>query len=113
IGIVTIRDDEFRAVLDMLPDKAGTFQGAHRTYSLRRADVGGGEHYRIAVLRQPEQGEGEAQDVARDLIDDLGPRLVLVVGIASGRPSDDVQLGDVVVSTRIHDFTVEMRKAGE
>jgi nucleoside phosphorylase len=38
---------------------------------------------------------------------------VLVVGIAGGRPSDDVQLGDVVVSTRIHDFAVETRTAGK
>jgi nucleoside phosphorylase len=36
-----------------------------------------------------------------------------VVGIAGGRPSADVELGDVVVSTRIHDFTLEARKSGE
>jgi nucleoside phosphorylase len=113
IGIVTIRDDEFRAVLAAFPDKVDTLQGTSRAYTLRHADAGGGERYRIAVLRLIEQGQGEAQDAARDLIDDLGPRLVLVVGIAGGRPSDDVKLGDVVVSTRIHDFTVEARKAGE
>ena len=113
IGIVTIRDDEFRAVLAAFPDEAGTVQGASRAYTLRHADAGGGERYQIAVLRLVEQGQGEAQDAARDLIDDLGPRLVLVVGIAGGRPSADVKLGDVVVSTRIHDFTVEARKAGE
>jgi nucleoside phosphorylase len=113
IGIVTIRDDEFRAALAAFPDKAGTLQGASRMYTLRHADAGGGERYRIAVLRLIEQGQGEAQDAARDLIDDLGPRLVLVVGIAGGRPSADVTLGDVVVSTRIHDFTVEARKSGE
>ncbi len=65
------------------------------------------------MLRLIEQGQGEAQDAARDLFDDLGPRLVLVVGIAGGRPSDDVKLGDVVISTRIHDLTVEARKSGE
>jgi nucleoside phosphorylase len=113
IGIVTIRDDEFRAVLVAFPDKVGTLQGASRAYTLRDAGAGGGERYRIAVLRLIEQGQGEAQDAARDLIDDLGPRLVLVVGIAGGRPSDDVKLGDIVVSTRIHDFTVEARKSGE
>jgi nucleoside phosphorylase len=113
IGIVTIRDDEFRAVLAAFPGKLGDLRGARRPYTLRHADAGGGERYRIAVLRLIEQGQGEAQDAVRDLIDDLGPRLVLVVGIAGGRPSDDVRLGDVVVSTRIHDFTVEARKAGE
>lgn len=105
IAIVTIRDDEFRAVLAAFPDKAGTLQGASRAYTLRHADAGDGERYRIAVLRLIEQGQGEAQDAARDLIDDLEPRLGLVVGIAGGRPSADVKLGSVVVSTRIHDFT--------
>ena len=113
IGIVTIRDDEFRAVLAAFPDKAGIYKGTRREYSLRHADAGGGERYRVAVLRLVEQGHGEAQDAARDLIDDLAPRLVLVVGIAGGLPSDDLKLGDVVVSTRLHDFTVEARKAGK
>jgi nucleoside phosphorylase len=113
IGVVTIRDDEFRAVLTAFPDKIGTVQGGSRAYTLRYADAGSGEHYRIAVLRLIEQGQGEAQDAARDLIEDLGVRLVLVVGIAGGSPSDDVTLGDVVISTRIHDLTVESRKASE
>ncbi|HEX7842651.1 MAG TPA: CHAT domain-containing protein, partial [Kofleriaceae bacterium] len=113
IGILTIRDDEFRAVLAAFPDKAGTHKGASREYTLRHASAGDDNRYRIAVSRLIEQGNGEAQDAARDLIDDLAPRLVLVVGIAGAPPSDDVKLGDVVISTRIHDFTVEARKAGQ
>jgi nucleoside phosphorylase len=113
IGIVTIRDDEFRAVLDVFPHEAGIAEGKHRKYPLRHAEVGNGQHYTIAVLRQVEKGQGEAQAAARDLIEDLAPRLVLVVGIAGGLPSDDVKLGDVVLSTRIQDFTVEARKYGK
>ena len=113
IGILTIRDDEFRAVLAAFPDKVGIHKGTSREYALCAADAGGGKRYRIAISRLIEQGNGEAQDAARDLIDDLTPRLVLVVGIAGAPPSEDVKLGDVVVSTRIHDFTVEARKAGE
>jgi nucleoside phosphorylase len=113
IGILTIRDDEFRAVLAVFPSKAGTHKGTSREYTLRHADAGNGERYTVAVLRLVEQGHGEAQDAARDLIDDLAPRLVLVVGIAGGLPSDDVTLGDVVISTRIHDFTIEARKSGQ
>lgn len=79
---------------------------------MRHADAGRGERYTVAVVRQVEQGLGEAQTVARDIIDDLAPRLILVVGIAGGLPSDEVTLGDVVLSTRIHDFTVEARKIG-
>jgi nucleoside phosphorylase len=113
IGILTTRDDEFRAVLAAFPDQAGIIRGATREYTLRRAEAGNGEHYTVAALRQVEQGHGEAQDAARDLIEDLAPGLVLVVGIASGIPSEDVKLGDVILSTRIHDFTVETRKTGE
>lgn len=112
IGIVTIRDDEFRAVLAAFPDKVGTRQGARRAYTLRRADAGGGQRYQLAMVRLIEQGQGEAQDAVRDMIDDLDPRLVLVVGIAGGRPCSDIKLGDVVVSTRIHDFTVAAHEAG-
>jgi nucleoside phosphorylase len=61
----------------------------------------------VAVLRCTEQGNAEALDAARDLLEDVAPRWLLVVGIAGGVPSDDFTLGDVVVSTRIHDFSVE------
>jgi nucleoside phosphorylase len=113
IAIIAIRDDEFRAVLAVFPADAGQLAGAHRVYNLRHADAGSGARYMVAVVRQSEQGTGEAQDLARDLVEDLGPKLVIVVGIAGGLPSDDVKLGDVVLSTRIYDFTIEARKFGE
>jgi nucleoside phosphorylase len=115
IGILTIRDDEFRAVLGAFPSKAGFYRGAKtsREYTLRHADAGDGAQYTVAVLCQIEQGNGEAQNAARDLIEDFAPRLILVVGIAGGLPSDDVTLGDVILSMRIHDFTVEAREADD
>jgi len=113
IGILTIRDDEFRAVLEVFPDDHTIYRGRHREYTLRTAEAGPGTRYRLAVLRQIEQGNGEAQEAARDLIDDLQPSLLLVVGIAGGLPSDDISLGDVVLSTRVHDFSVEARKFEE
>ena len=113
IGILTIRDDEFRAVLDAFPSGHDIHRGRHREYTLRTADAGAGDRYRVAILRQIEQGNGEAQEAARDLIDDLQPSLFLVVGIAGGLPSDDITLGDVVLSTRVHDFSLEARKFEE
>lgn len=113
IGILTIRDDEFRAILKAFPDDPQSHKARHREYSLRTADAGGGKRYQIAVLRQIEQGNGEAQEAARDFIDDLQPSLLLVVGIAGGLPSDDITLGDVVISTRVIDFSVEARKFEE
>jgi nucleoside phosphorylase len=114
IGILTIRDDEFRAVLDAFPHKAGAgvHKGASRQYILREAEVATGERYTVAILCQVEQGNDEAQDAARDLIEDLAPQLVLVVGIAGGLPSDDVTLGDVVLGTWIHEYTVKAFQTG-
>jgi hypothetical protein len=100
IGILSTRDDEFRGVLAALRDKIGNLQGARRAYPLRCDGTGNAERYRIGVLRLVEQGPGRAPDVARDLIDDLGPRLVLVVGIAGARTSDDVKLGGIVIFAR-------------
>ena len=113
IGILTIREDEFRAALGAFRIKAGVYRGATREYTLRYADAGDGQRYTVAILHQLEQGNGEAQEAARDLWDDLRPRLILVVGIGGGFPPGDVTLGDVVISTRIHDFTVGARKYKE
>jgi nucleoside phosphorylase len=113
IGVLTIREDEFQAVLKAFPDDHGIYKGRYREYTLRTADAGRGARYRLAILRQIEQGNGEAQEAARDLCDDLQPSLVLVVGIAGGLPSDDISLGDVVLSTRVLDFSVEARKFQE
>jgi nucleoside phosphorylase len=110
IGVLTIRDDEFRAVLQTFARDHGIYKGRYREYTLRTADAGQGARYRLAILRQIEQGNGEAQEAARDLIDDLQPSLLLVVGIAGGLPSDDISLGDIVLSTRVHDFSIEARK---
>jgi nucleoside phosphorylase len=112
IGILTIREDEFRAVLAAFPD-GKELRKQRRHYNVRTADAGSGRSYRVAILRQLEHGNGEAQEAARDMIDELQPTLILVVGIAGGLPHDDFTLGDVVVSTRINDYSVEARKEGE
>lgn len=59
------------------------WKGRHREYCLWTTDAGKRAWYRLAILRQVEQGNGEAQEAARDLIDDLQPSLLLVVGIAT------------------------------
>jgi len=45
--------------------------------------------------------------VARDIIEDLDPQWLVLVGIAGGVPADEFSLGDVVAATRLHDFCVE------
>ncbi len=114
IGIITIKDEELNAVLDHFQDGSGVYVGhsTHRHYNLRFAEAGNGSFYRVGIIRQPEQGNGEAQSAARDLIEDLAPRLILVVGIAGGLPCKDYTLGDVILSLRILDYSVEALKEG-
>ncbi|WP_437974923.1 hypothetical protein WMF11_43100 [Sorangium sp. So ce295] len=107
-GILTIREDEFRAVLARFPERYGDGRARGlRVYNLRRLGLGAAGTYTIAILRCIEQGNGEALAAARDLLEDLAPRWLLVIGIAGATPAPEFTLGDVVVSTRIVDFSVE------
>lgn len=104
-GIITIREDEFAAVLDRFPPEQHA--RGRRRYSICHVQAGFGEAYLVAVVRCPSQGNGEAQNVARDMIDDLDPQWLVLVGIAGSVPDDEFTLGDVVVATRVYDFCVQ------
>lgn len=105
IGIITIREDENRAVLRRFEPLAT--EDGRRRYRIRRLDLPGGGSYRIAVVRCLDQGNSDAQSAADALLSDLAPRLILVVGIAGAVPAPELTLGDVVVSSGISDFSVE------
>lgn len=104
-AIITIKHEEFEAVLKRFPGEH--FVVGERYYSVCRTDARDHKSYLVAVARCTFQGTGEAQNVARDIIEDLDPQWILVVGIAGGIPSHEFTLGDVVLSTRINDFTVK------
>jgi nucleoside phosphorylase len=103
-AIITIREDELRAVLDRFPGEE--VESKNRFYRLSRVAVRDGPTALVAIARAFEQGTGEAQTVARHIIDDLEPHWILVVGIAGGVPNPEYTLGDVVLSTRVNDLTV-------
>lgn len=103
-AIITVRADEFQAVLDRFPGEE-LLEGA-RPYRVSQVHAQGGRTYQVAVARCTEQGTGEAQDMARDIIDDLDPAWILVVGIAGGVPDNEYTLGDVILGTRVNDLTV-------
>lgn len=104
-GVITVRQDEFAAVLQRFSPRSPV-TGGRRLYehcSLRTVD---GRECGVAMVRCLEQGPGMAQAVTRDLIDDLDPRWLLLVGIAGGLPCDEYSLGDVILASRLHDFCV-------
>ena len=109
--ILTIREDEFVAVLDRLEDRDLVLGGQDRFYALTDLDAGGTRR-RVAVARCADQGNLEAADVARAAIQDLRPRFLFVSGIAGAVPSTEFGLGDVVLGTEIHDFTLAAAKPG-
>src|SRR4051794_31723070 len=104
-GIITIREDEFNAVLDRLPTPS-TVSGGKQFYEFSRLPIEGGGERRVALVRCPTQGEAVAQSVAGLMIRDLQPRVLLLVGIAGGVPSDEFSLGDVLLASRVHDFSI-------
>ena len=59
-GIITIREDEFEAVLQRFPDRLGVVSG-RRLYNLRRLAISDGREYTVAIVRCAAQGNGEAQ----------------------------------------------------
>jgi nucleoside phosphorylase len=104
-GIITIREDEFNAVLDRLPEHS-TVKGGKQFYEFSRVHVDGGGERGVTVVRCPSHGQGIAQSVTGQMIRELQPRFLLLVGIAGGVPSDDFSLGDVLLASRLHDFSV-------
>jgi nucleoside phosphorylase len=104
-ALITIREDEFEAVLQRF--SAEVQEGdSGRTYGICQAQTKTGKSCSVAVVRTSEQGNDVAQQVASDMIRDLDPQLLLVVGIAGGVPRNEFTLGDVIISSRIHNFNV-------
>jgi hypothetical protein len=105
IAVITIREDEFRAVLHYLTQGKPIKHG-NRSYMIGSVTAQNGDLYRLAVLRSVEQGHNAAQDAARDIIQDLDARWLALVGIGGAISDTEFTLGDVVVASRLHDFTV-------
>lgn len=112
IGIITIREDEYEAVLNRLSSWRHV-DGKASNYSFAKVPTKSGEELRIAVARSPEQGMGAAQALASNMITELGPKWIFVVGIAGGIPASEYTLGDVLLSQRMHDFAVSAAAEGK
>lgn len=107
-AIITVRPDEFAAVLQRFPTKVHKGPSG-RMYGICEIRIKSGKNCKVAVVRSSEPGTDAAQQIAHDIINDLDPQLLLVVGIAGGIPSDDFTLGDVIISTRIDNLNVSKR----
>jgi nucleoside phosphorylase/tetratricopeptide (TPR) repeat protein len=111
IGIITVRPDEYTALLDQFPDRESI--NGRKFYEICRCPVDGRGEAKIAIVRCLEQAQGSAQEYATALIEDFNPDWLLVVGIAGGVPDDDFSLGDVLLASRIYDMSVYAAIAGD
>lgn len=105
IGIITMKEEEYDALLDKFKPN-GQHRGTNRDYDVAIIET---EHdsCRVAITRCVQQGNAYAQSAASEMLSDINPRFLLVVGIAGGVPTTDFCLGDVIVSNYIQDLTLE------
>ena len=110
-GIITIREDEFGAILERLPTEQ--LVSGSQTYAISSITTVNEDEYVIASVRCPEQGNAQGQSVASRLINELQPQWILLVGIAGSVPSEEYTLGDVLLAARLHDFSVSASIEGK
>ncbi|MCA9550411.1 MAG: hypothetical protein KC933_10275 [Myxococcales bacterium] len=110
-AIITIKEEEFDAVLRRFPPDA-QLSGLWE-YNISHVQTKAGLPYRVATVRCLKQATNEAQSVTGYIIEDLDPKWILLVGIAGAIPAAEYTLGDVVVSTRIYDLNVGAHVPGQ
>ena len=108
-AIITFKKEEFEAVLEyFITESAHPSLPAKSqlVYKYRSITTPSGVDLSVAIVRTITQGLGEAQKTATNIIEDLHPRCIIATGIAGGVPCNDIFLGDVVLATYIHDFSL-------
>lgn len=103
-AIMTIRQDEYEA----MEARLGQVQPVtgNNTYKYVELTPDGGEPISVVLTRVVGQGNAHAQAVASNIISELDPAWLFLVGIAGGVPDTEYSLGDVVLSTYLHDFSL-------
>jgi nucleoside phosphorylase len=104
-AILTIRPDEYTAILANFSPRT-TVLGSACFYEYCRVKQQNGNECGVAVRRVVDQGQGAAQEAARNAIEDLDPCCLMLVGIAGGVPDAGFSLGDVLLASRFYDVTV-------
>jgi nucleoside phosphorylase len=107
VGIITIKQEEFSAVVRRLDKigKSNELVKPKHSYIHQSIATPNGYQYNVAVARCLEQGTGKAQSLAADMVDEIKPAWIFLVGIAGGVPAPEYSLGDVMLCTRLHDFS--------
>jgi len=103
-AILTMREDEYRAIASRFSNRKIVVGGAN-TYEY--CPLGPeGSSAGVMLGRCVEQGPAAAQAVTGRLLSDCNPDWLLLVGIAGALPSEEVCLGDVVLASRLSDYSI-------
>ncbi len=103
--VITIREDEFQAVLNRFQPVGSIFGGrqAYQYCELRNAESA---LISCAVTRSYGQGTVPAALCTQYAIEDLSPKWLVLTGIAGAVPDSEFTLGDVLLADTLVDFTV-------
>ncbi|HEU5230254.1 MAG TPA: TIR domain-containing protein, partial [Ktedonobacteraceae bacterium] len=112
-AIITILPEEFQAVYDRFKPGPYKDSASLRTYGISRIQTREGNICTVAIARTNRQGNDASQQLANWMIQDLDPQVLLVVGIGGGVPDHDFTLGDVVISSHIHNFDLSAIKGNQ
>jgi nucleoside phosphorylase len=116
-GVLTVREDEMEPMARRCRERAvrQVIVTGRQDYLLFDVSLGTTHEfiYRLALARSIRQGAGEAQRRASNMIEDFDPTWLMLVGIAGATPSTEFTLGDVVVATDLHEFSVRAAVFGK
>ncbi len=112
-AIITILPEEFEAIYDRFSPDVYDDPVSQYTYGISRVQTKAGKTCIVAIARTSRQGNDASQQLATQIIQDLDPRMLLVVGIGGGVPDNDFTLGDVIVSSHIHNFDLNAIKGNQ
>lgn len=103
-AIMTIRTDEY----EEMEAKLGEVRPVSGKNSYKYAELTSedGRPISVVLTRVVGQGNTKAQAVASRIINELDPAWIILVGIAGGVPDNEFSLGDVVLATYLHDFSL-------
>jgi len=112
IGIITIREDEFLAVIKRFKNR-NTVSGGKNLYEFSRISLKPEKEFGVVITRCIEQGQEKAQAVTHNMIEELSPPWIFLVGIAGGLPDNEYSLGDVLLASRFLNFAVTTARQDE
>lgn len=111
-AIITIRHDEYDAMEACL-GTTKSVSGGNNNYECATIAPVDGDPLAIVLTRVVSQGNTPAQAVASNIIHELDPSWLILVGIAGGVPDSDFSLGDLVVASYLHDFSLQAAIEGK